>query len=294
MTIDLEDLEWFLAIVDEGTFGRAAEMLGVSQPSLSRRVASLEKGLGVPLFSRERRQVELTAAGRTLAREARGLLADARIAVDATRGAGRVSGHLRIAYRSAFRYRILPVAMRMMCEAHPDASMAIAAGPYEMLLTQVRSREIDVALMAGPTAPSDLAVEVLRRTALVAALPGEHRLAAQKTIALRELAGEPFISISEAEVAEYGGVLRRICAEAGFTPRIVANADSADMMVACVAAGMGVAVIYGDNDMPIPNAVFRPVRPGAFAIDFMAVYRQGNDNPVLPDFLAFLRQAAAP
>ena len=89
MIVDLHDLEWFLAIVDAGTFGRAADALRVSQPSLSRRVAAMERKLGVALFSRERRQIELTPAGRALAREARGLLADAQAMVDLARCAAR-------------------------------------------------------------------------------------------------------------------------------------------------------------------------------------------------------------
>ena len=291
---ELRDLECFLAIADHGTFSRAAEALRLSQPSLSRRIAALERQLGVSLFSRARRQISLTPAGRTLAREARGIFAEARMAVDVTRAASRgVAGHLRIAYRSAFRYRILPGAMRMMAETHPDAALTATGGALSDVLDQVRARALDVALMTAPSGPDDLVVDVLREAPIVVALPDGHRCTRRKIVALEELANEPFVSIGERDVPGYDDLVRAMCAEAGFTPRVVVHVDSADLLVACVAARIGVALIDGPNDIPVSGATYRPTRPAGPTIRYLAIHRAGNDNPILPPFLRFLHRAAA-
>ena len=283
---ELRDLECFLAVADEGNFSRAASILKISQPSLSRRIASLERELGVPLFSRARRQIALTPAGRALAREARAVFAETRTAIDVVRAAARgVSGHLRIGYRSAFRYRILPQALRMMRERHPDVALTVSGGASSDMLDEVRARTIDVALVTSPDGPDDLAVEVLKEVPIVVALPAGHRLARRRIVELEDLAGEPFVDIGESDVPAYRGTMRRLCARAGFTPRIAAQVESADLLVACVAAGIGVGLTFDLRDIPLEGLVYRELRPGGTTIRFMAVHRRGNDNPVLPAFL---------
>jgi DNA-binding transcriptional LysR family regulator len=292
MVIDLEDLEWLVAIVDTGSFGRAAEAVGVSQPSLSRRIAGMEKRLGAPLFSRARRQVELTEAGRVLVQEARGVLAGASAAVEAARAAARgISGTLRIGYRSAFRYDILPRAMRALAERQPATAITVSNGSVSEILDRVRLRQLDVGLVVTPIAPADLEVDVLRRLPLAVALPHGHRLEDRHTVDLVDLAGDPFIDIT-GEVAGYSEIVHAICAQAGFTPRVVAAVDSAELLVGCVQRGLGVALIYPDDDVPITGVTYRPIRPAGPTIQYLAVYRGENDNPALREFLGVLGLSA--
>src|ERR1700676_3634855 len=107
MKFELRDLECFLGVVEHRSFGRAAAALGMTQPALSRRIAGLERGLGVSLFSRARSQIELTPPGERLAREAPAVLAQAAIAQRVLQEASHGSkGHLRIGTRSAARFAL--------------------------------------------------------------------------------------------------------------------------------------------------------------------------------------------
>lgn len=295
MALDLVDFRWFVTVVDEGTFGRAAELLGVSQPSLSRRIAAMEKQLGVPLFSRERRQIELTHAGRALAREARGVLAEAQLAIDIARGAARgVSGHLRIAYRSTYRYRMLPRALRRLHDRDPDALVTVVDATMSEMFSLVRSREVDVALAIALGLPDDLASDVLRHSPVVAALPEDHPLARRARLELTDLKAETFIEVTATAVTDYPSVMRAVCTQAGFEPRIAITVDSADLLVACVAAGVGVALIYGDNDIPIEGVRYFPLSADTTRVQFFASYRAENDNPLLRPFLRDLHEVAMP
>jgi DNA-binding transcriptional LysR family regulator len=292
--MELRDFEWFVAVAEYGTFSRAAEALHVSQPALSRRVAALEDELGVPLVSRARRQIELTAAGRTLAREARGIIAEARMAVDVARSAGRGTfGHLRIGYRSAFRYRLLPGSLRLMRERHPEIGLTVSAAPMGDLIGRLRGRVLDVALITWDRAPEGLAVDVLREVPVKVALPEQHPLANREVVPLAALADEPFVEIGENDVPGYRSAVRALCEAAGFTPRTVVQVEAADLLVACVSSGVGVGLIDGNEDIPLRGVVFRDIEPRGPALRLMAVRRRGDDDPVLTRFLACLRDAEA-
>ena len=110
---------------------------------------------------------------------------------------------------------------------------------------------------------------------------------------VRDPQDEPFLDIGAKEVPDYSVVVRAICAQAGFTPRVVLQVESADLMVACVAAGIGVSLMWMDKDMPIHGVAYRPLRPATPEMKFFAVSRAGNDNPALPAFLECVRRAAA-
>jgi DNA-binding transcriptional LysR family regulator len=292
--MELRDLEWFVAVAEYGTFNRAADALHVSQPALSRRIAALEDELGVPLFSRARRQIELTAAGRALAREARGIVAEARMAVDVARSAARGTfGHLRIGYRSAFRYRLLPCSLKLMRERHPEIGLTVTAAPMGDLIDRLRGRVLDVALITWDRVPEGLAAEALREVPVKVALPERHPLASKDVVPLAALADEPFVGIGESDVPGYGSTIRALCEAAGFTPRTVAQVDAADLLVACVSSGVGVGLIHVDEDVPVRGVVFRDIEPRGEPVRFLAVRRRGDDDPMSTRFLACLRDAEA-
>jgi DNA-binding transcriptional LysR family regulator len=290
--MELRDFEWFVAVAEYGTFSRAADALHVSQPALSRRIAALEDELGVPLFSRARRQIELTAAGRALAREARGIVTEARMAVDIARSASRGTfGHLRIGYRSAFRYRLLPRSLQLMRERHPEIGLTVSAAPMRDLIDRLRGRVLDIALITSHQAPEELAVDVLREAPIKVALPERHPLANLDVVPLAALADEPFVEIGETDVPGYWSRIRALCEAAGFTPQTVVQVEAADLLVACVSSGVGVGLIYGNEDIPVRGVVFRDIEPRGQMIGFMAVRRHGDDDPVLTPFLGCLRDA---
>ena len=290
---ELRDLERFLAVAEQRNFGRAAAILGMSQPPLTRQIHELERELGVPLFSRARRQIELTPAGHALAREARALLAQARVAAQIARDAAEgTSGRLRVGYRGVARFRIIPAAVRLLNERLPNASVTLAESMTALLLDHVRARVLDMGVLSGPVTFEGLRTATVSRSRIVLALPKGHRLSKRAALNVEDLAEEPFVEVVSYDAIGYHGLVRGICAQAGFVPRVVQEVDSVDTAAACVAAGIGVSLVCAHLDVPFPGVVYRALRPPGPRVDIVAVWRDDDDNPLIRPFVSSLQQVA--
>jgi DNA-binding transcriptional LysR family regulator len=291
---ELRDLECFLAVVECGNFGRAAETLGMAQPPLSRRIAELERKLGVLLFSRERRQIEITDAGRALTREARTLLIQSRLAAQITRDAAAgFTGHLRLGFVGSSGYSIIPKAIRGFRAAYPAATLTLTELLGARQIDALRSGMIDVALVRGPVESEGLLSSRLHSYRLIAALPERHPLSQRKHVEVADLAYEPFIEFNRYGATGLHDLVRGVCAEAGFVPQVVQSVDSLDTLAACVAAGMGVSLVHDVVRMlPIDGIAYLSIKPASPPVDLSCVRRADDLNPLLPAFVECLRSAA--
>ncbi|GAA1235808.1 LysR family transcriptional regulator [Prauserella halophila] len=189
---EVRELRYFVAVADERHFGRAAERLGIAQPPLSRAIRQLERRLGVQLFERNRRGVDLTEAGRVLQREAVPALDAMAAAVRRTQRAGHPQRPLVLATKAGASHELL----RALVDAHAREP---GAAPVEVLLCEVgeqagllRTGAADVALMHRPV--DDLAgfdAEDLLTEGQVAIVPAGHPLAARTHLTLAEAANVP-------------------------------------------------------------------------------------------------------
>ena len=292
---ELRDLERFVAIVEYRNFGRAAVALGIAQPVLSRAIARLEARLGVTLFSRERRQIELTGVGALFAREAYAVIAQARAAERAMADAARGRhGTLRLGTRTSARFTTVPAAVRRLHERNPRMTVLLSQPLLPMHIEQVARGIIDMTMIRGPvTLTSGLRREVLRADDVVAVLPVDHRLARRTIVDLADLAGEPFVGLGRFDAIGYHDVIRGICAQAGFLPQWVEEVDSVDGIVICVAAGTGVALVHDTHlDLPVKGVVYRRIAPATQQIELAAIWREADRNPVIKPFLAALREVS--
>ncbi|HEX3550912.1 MAG TPA: LysR substrate-binding domain-containing protein [Candidatus Elarobacter sp.] len=292
---DLRDLERFMAIVEHRSFGRAAEALGMTQPALSRHIATLERSLGLTLFSRERRQIELTAAGLVLSREARAILAQVAAADRALRHAGRGSaGHLRIGTRSIARFRLIPAAVRDLRRRVPGVEITFTETSIGLQIDHLARGAFDVTLLRGPIELSGgLRTRRLRSDPFVVALPAEHRLASRASLEVRDLVEEPFIDITRYPAYGYRELMRAACAREGFVPRVVQVVESAEALMLCVASGLGIGLLHDASvELDLEGVVYRPLRPEQPLVDLLAIWRGDDTNPVLPVFLDSLTSVA--
>jgi DNA-binding transcriptional LysR family regulator len=292
---ELRDLERFMAIVAHRNFGRAARALGMTQPALSRRIAVLEREIGAPLFSRERRQIELTTLGELLVREARAILSQVSLAErtmrDAVRGA---TGHLRVGTRSIGRYRLIPEALRRLRASHPRVVVSVTEPMTGLPLDLIRQGTIDVTVVRGPIIlGDDLRADRLRSDPVVAALPVGHRLAKLAVVDVADLAEERFVDVAVSQAFGYRDLARSVAVRAGFIPRVVQTFDTIDTLMLCVAAGIGIAFMHdASQELAVPGIVFRPLRPAGPPVDLQAVWRTADRNPVIDTFLGYLAAAA--
>src|SRR5947207_1366335 len=195
---DLRRLRYFVAVAERLHFGRAAQALHISQPPLSRAIRALEEELGVVLFSRTRRRVELTPEGERLLEETRRLTGQLERTVHELRAmaSGR-HARLRIGFVSLADYGVLPGLLKSYKAAHPAVRLALREMLSPEQAAALHAGELDFGLLLPPVAgAARLDHMVVQRERFVVALPAKHRLArGTGSLRLRELAGEPFVMI---------------------------------------------------------------------------------------------------
>ncbi|HHA2740010.1 LysR family transcriptional regulator [Stenotrophomonas maltophilia] len=194
--MNLKQLEFAVALAEEGNFTRAAERCHVVQSALSHQIAYLEQELGTPLFERLPRQVRATAAGEALLVHARQVLVSLRhLRADVAAVSGEVRGLLAIGQISSLTDIDVVAMLAAFQQAHPQVEFQLRVDKSEDLIAQVQSRDLDVALVGlAPLAGLDgVCHQMLQEEDLVAVLAPSHRLARRKRLPLTELQDEALV-----------------------------------------------------------------------------------------------------
>jgi DNA-binding transcriptional LysR family regulator len=258
--VRLPQLEYVVAIAEEGSYTAASTRLTIAQPSLSQQVAALEKELGCKLFERLHRGVRLTPAGRAFVPEARATVAAAQRARRAARAAIELEGGtLEIATVGSMAIGVLPVALSAWHRAHPDVAVNVVSYRHrDALEAAVASGIGDLAI--GPT-PRRWSGEhtILGREEFVVLLSTEDP-AATNPISLASLAEREWVTFDRDHgLAEW---LYAACAQAGFTPKPAAQLAEVAAVVRLAAAGVGPAFIPANVIPPgLDAAICRLRRP---------------------------------
>jgi len=291
--MELRHLRYFVAVAEELHFGRAAELLGISQPPLSQQIQALEHELGVRLFERTNRHVALTDAGRLFLEETRQTLAQVSKSVDVVRRAeqGEI-GELQIGFTASAPFvSIIPRAVFAFRQAFP----AVHLNLQEMTSRQVSQALVDKKLQIGMIRPLELpaeldAVELLSEP-LVALLHAGHPLEGEQDrgLALAELADEPFVFFPRSYGSGLYGQLFSLARQAGFSPRITQEAHEALTIIGLVAAGLGVSVLPASfRRIRIDGVVFRTLIDADATTAVWLVKRRQERSPLAQAFIDLL------
>ncbi|MFI5907274.1 LysR family transcriptional regulator [Dactylosporangium sp. NPDC051541] len=239
--MELHQLEYFVAVVEEAGFTRAAARLRVAQPGVSAQVRKLERELGLALLDRTTRSVRLTAAGEAVLPFARAALAavdGARQAVDELAGLQR--GRVAIGTVNSHTVDLATI----LADFHarwPGVEITLVEDVSERLTDAVREGRLDAAIVAYARAPEDLDVHVVTDEALDAVVWDGHELAGRETIPLAELRDRALVCLPR------GGGIRAIldaaCAEEGFAPRVAFEAGSPAVIEQLAARHLGIAIL---------------------------------------------------
>ena len=290
--MELRHLRYFAAVADELHFGRAALRLRIAQPPLSQQIRNLEDELGVELFHRTKRRVELTEAGQAFLNRVRVILETAGDAVtEAKRVARGELGRVVIGFMSAAMLDQFPVILRGFRRSFPDAQVQLSQLPSNEQLKAVASGHIDVGFVdsSHPTPTvmvGDVAVRVERvwSEALLVALPPDHALARRNNVSLADLANDPFVTLPRQPATGFYDQIIGLCQSAGFSPTIRQEASQLPAVLALVAAGLGVAIVPCCVCPQWQRQIaFRPLAEPA-SIDVTMIWRADNASPVLAAF----------
>jgi DNA-binding transcriptional LysR family regulator len=281
MPIELRLLRYFVAVAEEGHVGHAAARLFISQPALSQQIRALEEQVGVPLFTRHPRGVELTDAGEVLLTEAREVLARAERFDETVEELGRGEGvALRIGVPPGLDPRLLPELLASLRESHPDAAIEVRELTTPDQLEALRAGSLDLGLVREPVDDTRLSRRTLLVEPLGASLPATHPLAGRDSLTLRELAGDLFVCFPRPWAPSLHDVLVEALRERGIEARFE---DSAQLSttVGKVAAGEGITLSAPAWLDGVPGIVWRPLTDVQIEIRTVAAWRGSNRSPLL-------------
>lgn len=272
--IEARHLRVLRAVAATGSFSAAGRELGCSQPAVSQQMKALEASVGTPLLVRTGREMRLTQAGEALVRHAAGIIAGLTAAEEEVAAiAGLRAGRVRLVSFPSGSSTLVPTALAALRAAHPGTRVSLEEAEPPHSVEMLREGDCDVALAfryeergeaprnkggggrragegaAGAEEWDDLVVRPLLSDRLVGLVPEGHRLARAESVAIGELAGDPWI----AGCPRCRGQLVEACESAGFTPRIDFATDDYPAVVGLVGAGLGVAVL--------PELAIESVRP---------------------------------
>jgi DNA-binding transcriptional LysR family regulator len=285
----------FQILAEERHFGRAAERLGMTQPPLSRQIQQLEAELGVKLFLRNARSVNLTEAGARYLSEIEPHLAGlGRAAATLRATSGKLIGKVRAGFVSNLAYRLMPNLLKAMKKGAPLVKMELLELPGPEQLRMIRERRLDVGFVVLPIADPGLKFRLLVREPLVAVLPENHPMAGVPKVSLKALARENFVFCPRFQATGFHELILDICRSWGFDPHIVHESSSGAATMALVAGGAGISIVTESASMAEHTGiVFKPLAGTSPMIETAAVWLDEAMTPALRTFLDQAIQVAA-
>jgi DNA-binding transcriptional LysR family regulator len=244
--MDLRQLKQFAVLAEILSFRRAAESLNMAQPALSVSIRRLEDDLGVRLFERSRRGVQLTEAGKAILHDAKlALQAAARVREVAACAAAGGVGTLRISFVSTAAYSLLPRILERLRDTHPGIRVELFERSTDAIIAGLESNRFDVAIVRYPLpAVRDMRLEFVEKDYFCAVLPRGHRLAKRTHLWLRELSADFFLIPPIAESPALHHLVLSACQKAGFMPLLAQQeAIQIGTVLGLVEGGFGVALI---------------------------------------------------
>jgi DNA-binding transcriptional LysR family regulator len=290
--MNFRQLECFVAVVDEGSFTRAARRVGISQPSLSQHIRALEADVDGALLDRLPHGVSLTPAGRML-------LPEARIAVRALER-GRQSarsalalevGELEIATVLSMAVGVLPGHIGVWHERHPNIAIRLHEFRHRMLLEDsVEQGVADFAIGPRPVRRWDGPLETVGWEEFVIVVAPSDALARRKRVHLEDLSDREWVLYHP----DHGlaGIVEEVCGRAGFRPRGTVRTSQAEGAVRLAAAGLGIALVPD-------NIVHRGIESSVLRLEprllrDIAVYARVALSPTASAFVDIVRAAEKP
>lgn len=261
--MEFRHLRYFLVLAEELHFGRAARRLSMSQPPLSLNIQQLEASVGTRLFTRNSKQVALTAAGKAFVPAARSLLDQAAQAAALAKDVGQgMAGSLNIGFAGTMLYSGLPEILARFQAQHPLLRVMLKELSSSEQLIELAHERLDLGFVHTTRVPPGLSQILVASQAFVCCLPAGHALAGEASLPLALLQGEPFAVVSRTVSPDYHDRILQTCLDAGFYPEIRYELQHWLSVVALVSRGMGVALVPAAlQQSAMPGSVFVPFSP---------------------------------
>ena len=278
-------MRYTVVIAEEKSFTRAAQRCFVGQSALSRQIKSLESELGVRLFARTSRKVEVTPAGEAFVKQARLCLQAAeRAKVAAAAAHGEIRGSLTIGVIPTVTAVDVAAVLGAFHRSYPEVGVHVRTGGSDEFLHRIAAGQLNVGFLglAESVTPRGVQTRELSRERLVAVLPKGHRLAGGRRLRLEDLADEPFVDFPEGSSGREQSDLA--FDRAGLRREVSFEVNTADLLTGLVRQGLGAALVAPSVARQAPGCVCIPVSDGPVRVEYLA-WDSFNPSPVAQAFV---------
>ena len=292
--MELRELQYFIAVADHLSFGRAAAALGVAQPAVTRQIQKLEREFGIRLLERHKAGARLTNAGKLFLGHARRVIADAGQLVDELSRARRgETGRLSVGFFTSLVSGCLAELVAAFGRDAPGVDLVLIEGSYTDQIAALFDRRLDLALVAntirnnGAIRKDDIATQRLWCERVLVALPIDHPLSGAAEVSWRELAKERFVVRFWESGPFVFNYVKRQAMRAGYDAQIDQRLMARENLVGLVAMHRGITVVVESAaGATYPGVIFRPLAGPDNMIEIISVWLRDNANPALKRFLA--------
>lgn len=292
--MELRQFRYFDAVARHLHFGEAARELHMAQPPLSQQIIRLEQELGVQLFHRTSRQVELTVEGKLLLEAVRVVLGEAEHVEDlALRLRDGTAGRLRIGFVASVLNWGLAARMRQFRAEHPGIDITVTQMPVIDQVQALADNAIDVGFLMSRVDYPHLTVHEIAAEPIVVVLTEDHPLAKRSVVPLHLLADETFIAWHAPYDEHFDDFISSACAQAGFVPRLQFHGPQIHTVIHMVAAGFGVGLIpQCDQHIQVPDTVVRPLAAPVPTVSLSVAHHRHRLNSTVTTFVEWVRRPA--
>ena len=282
--MEIQQIRYFLALCEQGSFSRAAELCEVTQPALTAAIKRIEEEMGGPLFHREGKRITLSRLGRMLRPHFEQMLGDR-----------------EAAYQIARNFRLLncaPVSVGVMPTIgagrfapvfdryrrdHPSVELAVSSAALPELLMQLDGGDLDLAIVSAPDGlPDTYRSEPLCRDRYMVIVPPGHRLARRDSVALQDVSGEAYVDRLSCEMRE---TVMAVCAEREIELYAHVRSEREDWIESLVAAGLGFAFLP-ESSIVHRGVVARPLTDPAVERQLLLADVRGRERSPAAQALA--------
>jgi len=291
--MELRHLRYFVAVAEELSFTKAAQKLRLAQPSLTRQIRNLEDEMGVRLLERSNNRVTLTDEGRRFLFDSKKLLAMCAESVAAVQRMNRgENSQLNIGYVANVHYGLLPATLGAFRKLSPRVALNLFDMTSAEQFQALESHKIDLGFVGlrPKLSGHELLSECVASDTILVAVSERHPLAKGAKVKLSDLASQFFIEMSATTHPGAREWLLEVCQGAGFTARILQEADSEPTAITFVADGLGVALVPEQiAGLPHPGVLFRPLSPPLRRESTIA-WRAENPSKPLQDYIQIVKE----
>lgn len=293
MCVEVLHLRYVVAAADHSSFRRAAAMLNITQPTLSKRIRELEERIGVLLFERSTGGAQLTALGEDFVQSARRILTELELMENRARAGKRGdAGRLEIGFYTSLSTGALRDTIFTFAEQHAQVDVNVTEDARAALIPLLDRGMIDIVVLLGEPAYTDYAHMSLWSERIMVAFPKTHPLVVRDFVYWTDLKSERFLMSRRDPGPEIQDILLNKLASPGQRPLIKQIMANSDHILSVVDGNRGITLTCeSSTGYVLPGVTFREVRDGngPTRVGYVAYWRRNNDNPTLKQFLTLLQ-----